>query len=108
MSAFAKLRCHVLPLSKEISRYNNVNLEERICEFCLLNEFEDENHFVCRCTKYLIHRQHLYSIVSSENINFISRFDNDKLTYLMKNKQRQLSKYTWLTYTSHRKMLYNS
>ncbi len=34
--------------------------------------------------------------------------DKNKLIYLMKNNQRQLSKYEWLAYTNHRNMLYYS
>ncbi len=61
--------CIVLPLSIETGTYSNVNLEDKICEFCLLNKREDENHFVYRCTKYFIHRQHLNNIVSREHVS---------------------------------------
>ncbi len=102
-SAFAKLRCGLLPLSMETGRYNNVNIEKRICEFCLHNELEDENHFVCRCKNIFA----IDNICIIENVNFISMSDKDKITYLMKNSQCQLCKYTWLAYTSHRNVLYN-
>ncbi len=51
-SVFSKLRCGVLPLKIETGRFNAIDRENRICEFCSLNEVEDEQHFVCRCTLY--------------------------------------------------------
>ncbi len=42
-------------------------------------ELEDENHFVCRCTKYFILTHHVHTIVSRNNVKFISMSDKDKL-----------------------------
>ena len=41
----AYLRIGILPLKLETGRYNNVRVEDRICELCHLH-VQDENHVV--------------------------------------------------------------
>ena len=50
--AIAKLRCssHILQIEK--GRHINQVREERICKLCQLNEVENEDHLLLRCTTY--------------------------------------------------------
>ena len=48
----AKLHSGVLPIKIETSRFDNIALEDRVCEVCNLNEIEDELHLNCKCELY--------------------------------------------------------
>jgi hypothetical protein len=52
-SAFAKFRCGVAPLRIETGRYENKNVNERVCFICH-EQIEDEKHVLLNCIKYLI------------------------------------------------------
>ncbi len=42
--AILRLSCHSLQI--EVGRYKNIPRENRLCNFCPLNEIEDEKHFI--------------------------------------------------------------
>jgi hypothetical protein len=44
-SAFAKFRCGVAPLRIETGRYENKNVNERVCFICH-DQIEDEKHVI--------------------------------------------------------------
>jgi hypothetical protein len=48
-SLLAQLRFGILPLKIETGRFENLPLENRICELCRLNKTEDETHFLFEC-----------------------------------------------------------
>ena len=50
--AHSKLRPGSNKLEIELGTYNNVPSTQRVCKMCRLNEVDDENHFVCRCTYF--------------------------------------------------------
>jgi len=52
-------------------------VEERICQVCILDEAEDEQHFLCQCTAYDNLRKELYDYVQLINDNFIIEFMHD-------------------------------
>ena len=39
-----QLRCGVLPLAIETSRYTNTPVDQRLCHLCNVNHIEDESH----------------------------------------------------------------
>ena len=47
----SKLKCGTLPLSLEIGRYTDVDIEDRTCTVCNSNDVEDEEHFLLKCPK---------------------------------------------------------
>ena len=47
-SAFSKFRCGVAPLRIETGRYENLNVDSRVCFNCN-NEVEDEKHVLLQC-----------------------------------------------------------
>ena len=51
-SVIAKLRCGILQLNVELTRFNQTRLEDRFCEICMEGFVEDKIHFVCVCSKY--------------------------------------------------------
>ena len=86
-----RISCHKLQI--EIGRYHKIPQEERICEYCDLNEVEDEYHFSLSCKYYekyrndLIsnlqnfpiptsfhHKDDLQSIISSKDSTLINTF----------------------------------
>jgi hypothetical protein len=50
-SAFAKFRCGVAPLRIETGRYENKNVNERVCFICH-DQIEDEKHVLLDCPLY--------------------------------------------------------
>ena len=51
-SILAKFRCGILQLHIETGRFNDTNLEDRVCSMCETNSIEDEFHFLCICPYY--------------------------------------------------------
>ncbi len=76
-SALAKFRAGVAPIRIETGRYENPPLpaEERICQFCDINEPETEEHVLIRCTQYNDIRNELMTALG---IHDDSMSDNDK------------------------------
>ncbi len=106
-SVYAKLRCGVLPIKIETGRYDSIDRENRICEFCTLGEVEDEMHFICNCTLYTTLRLKLFNTVMVEYGNFENLNVKDKFVYLMQNKQKLTAKFSWLAYCKRKEILYN-
>ena len=50
----------------EMGRYNNTPRTERICKNCMLNEIEDEEHFIIRCNKFTKEREELFELILSK------------------------------------------
>ena len=87
-SVFAQFRCGILPLEIEVGRYKNIDLKERLCKLCNLNQVEDEIHFLCDCLIYSIERNALFHQAYPSNSLF-SEFDSlEKFVYLMSNHER--------------------
>ena len=105
-STFAKIRCGILQLRIESGRYNNINVEDRICELCSLNEIEDEQHFVCSCTLYSVLREELYAKIVETDDDFIQLPQDEKFVYLMKKKQKLLSKFVYEAFTIRCQKIY--
>ena len=73
-SLVAQLRNGILPLNIEIGRYYRINLDERLCTLCKLNNVEDEIHILCTCTAYS-HIRSKYFPVFKQNIKNFVNFD---------------------------------
>ncbi len=90
-SVFAKLFCGILPLGIETGRYHNKRLK---CELCQSNEIEDEIHFIYKCNFLNVNYTALFNNISETFDEFIHFNDTEKIMFLMKHIQRQLSKCT--------------
>ena len=71
-SLLAQLRIGILPLNIEIGRYYRVDLDDRVCTLCNMNEIEDEIHFLVSCSSYTDIR----NIYFSKYKQFIQDFDH--------------------------------
>lgn len=83
-SAFSKFRCGVAPLRIETGRYENLNINERLCPFC--DAVEDEKHVILKCNVYTDLRNILCDKASSVCQDFINFNDDEKLSFLFKHK----------------------
>ena len=104
-SIIAQFRAGILPLRIETGRYTNtkdettgkfrkLNVNERICELCCLNEIEDELHFLLRCPIYNNFRKTLMETCVNIYPSFKLLNDSDKLIWIMKNScDKNLAKY---------------
>ena len=76
----------------EKGRHKNIRPEERYCKTCT-QEIEDEEHFILKCTKYEDLRTNiLLNYVNTNNKNFISLNDGEKLVYLMTSEKNIVNK----------------
>ena len=83
----AKFRCSDHKLLVETGRHAGLQLTERKCQMCSLDEIEDEIHFLCVCPAYEDQRNLLFQIakppagVHSEEI-FKNIFSNTDITVI--------------------------
>ena len=80
--ALSRLRCSNHSLHIESGRFNNIDVNNRICQLCDTDEIEDEYHFVLVCPLFIDIRNHLpqqYTVNSSRD-KFHSLMSSDKTT----------------------------
>ena len=70
------LRGGSAPLQIETGRWKGVPREERLCRECGMNEVEDCDHWLLRCSRWDIERQHLLANVQQRLPNFASIIDD--------------------------------
>ena len=78
-----KLRTSSHRLEIECGRYKSIPRQERICRKCVLNEVEDEVHFLFNCPFYHPKRELLHSKISTVCPKFTNLNDGNKLIWLM-------------------------
>lgn len=86
-----RLRSCSLPLAVETGRYSKPKtpMNERICKFCQSHSVENEMHFLLECDLYTDLRQLLFEKASDLNADFMTLNLNEKLAFLMQNKDIQ-------------------
>ncbi len=78
-----QLRCGILPLHAETGRYRGVPEDEGICEYCELNEVENEICFILYCPSYQNMRQKLFEKVQVPDLNLMSTENGALIEYLL-------------------------
>ena len=71
------------PLRIETGRYENKNVNERVCVICH-EQIEDEKHVLLNCPLYANLRERLFNEVKRSNVHFIILSDDDKFIYHLK------------------------
>ena len=84
-SAFAKLRCGVLPIEVETGRYRNTPLQQRTCKICDSNQVEDEVHFLINCPAYTDIRANMITKARETDEQFIFLDEKEQAYYLLSN-----------------------
>ena len=107
-SVLAQFRAGILPLEVETGRYQNIELQDRLCKFCRLNEVEDEIHFICQCTFYNEARNDLYIKTIEVLPDFYSLDILDKFVYLLANMQKQVAHFLSTAIKKRRDFLYSN
>lgn len=90
-STMAQFRCGVLPLRIETGRFRGEPVSERTCKFCILDEIEDEFHFLLKCALYNNLRIELYQNVNFSNNSYLSQ--DNLLQTLICNFPRQTANF---------------
>ncbi len=88
-----KLHCGILPLIIETDGYQ-IRLTERTCEICQSNEIENEIHFICWCNFLNVKHISLFNSISETFDEFTHMNNTENIVFLMKQRDRQLSKFT--------------
>ncbi len=82
---FASIRCGTAPLRIETGRFENMNIEEQVCQICNTDIIEDEMHFIMWRNAHQQSR-HKLLIVAEHTIEGFSRLSlEDKFEILMTN-----------------------
>ncbi len=85
--SFALIRRGTALLRIETGRFENTNVEERICPICNIDVIEDEKHFLMSCNAQQQERYKLL-MVAEQTIEGFSRLSlEDKFVILMSNPQ---------------------
>jgi len=106
-SLLAQIRLGILPLRIETGRFVREKLEDRICQFCDLNEVEDEYHFVFRCPTYNHEREQLLHTAHFRTNNWLNASLDSKLKILFQSEHvYRLGLYVKSAYSKRRSILY--
>lgn len=91
-----RFRTSVHSLKIETGRYERVRLttgkykmlerEGRICQYCNLNQVEDECHLLNSCPRYNIEREVFFKNISILYKNFSTLNEKNKLIWLLNNE----------------------
>ena len=79
-AAFCKFRCGVAPIRIETGRYENIDVSQRLCNFC--NVVEDETHIILDCSANLL-RNNLFSKAISVLPSFIGLDSIEKMNFYL-------------------------
>ncbi len=79
--SFAMLRCGTATLWIETGRYENIALNDRICQLCDCGNVEDEMQFLISCTALNYERSNLYILVTQSVTYFNLFFDESKFFF---------------------------
>ena len=79
-AAFAKFRCGVAPVKIETGRFENLDVNQRLCHFC--NVVEDETHVILDCSAYDDLRNNLFIKAVSVLPTFNILDANEKMKFL--------------------------
>ena len=82
-SLCAQIRSGILPLHIETGRWAGIDEEDRICSFCVLDEIENEIHFILHCPYYYDLRLRLFNKVE---INVLDLCDVEIIAWLFEHK----------------------
>ena len=82
-AAFAKFRCGVAPIRIETGRFENLDVNQRLCHFC--NVVEDEIHVILDCSAYDDLRNNLFIKAVSVLPTFNVLDANEKIKFLFTN-----------------------
>ena len=104
-SHLAQLRFGILPLRIETGRYIGKRPEDRLCRLCDERAVESEQHFLFECDFYQSIRQHAFGDLLNST-EYISMDLPAKLTYLMEEHSRTLSKYIVRAFDRRRSHIY--
>jgi hypothetical protein len=105
-SMLARFRCGILQLKIETGRFNQTKLEDRLCEFCHLNEIETEFHFLCICNKYTDLRNVLFEKVHVKHNVFNNLSLEDKFLFMLTNCNHDVAKYIKHAWERRKQLLY--
>ena len=102
IKALSRLRMSSHMLKIERGRHvkpQKIPLEQRICQRCTSNSFDDEIHFLITCSHFATQRTSLLAESKLHNTEFDSLSNNEKFIYIMSSTHRPLviclAKYTY-------------
>ncbi len=108
-SYLAQLRPGSLPIKLETGRFENIKVEERLCELCDARVVEDEEHFLFKCTfNDSIRLIFLQKTQINCELNPCENVQSDIWKYMFKKYLRQRSKFIVKAYERRRGILYEN
>ena len=80
---YSKFRCGVAPLRLETGRYENLQIDERLCLFCSDQSIENETHVLLKCPLYSDLRQNMFSDILRSYANFSTLDEQAKFKVIL-------------------------
>ena len=105
-SHIAQIRAGILPLQIEIGRHRGIEVSDRKCILCDLNEVEDEFHFIWHCTLYIVFRDELFNSVNINNFNLLC--EKDKFISILDMSSKSVGRFIVNCFEKRKSMLYKS
>ena len=96
---------NLIPATVETGRYRGVDEESRICEYCHLNEVEDEVHFILFCPLYDDLREILFQKVHSPELNLLE-YENGALIQFLFDHVFAFAEYIYKAWDRRRRVTY--
>ena len=108
-SIMAQFRFGILPLKIETGRFTGDAIQKRICDFCDLNEIEDELHFLVQCPQYSEQRSKLFARATIFYPEFDTIEEDIQLVILMSDEDlvKDTAIYLKESYTKRSTVVYN-
>ena len=92
-SVLAQIRFGILKLHVETGRFNNIKLEDRLCQICNQNVVEDESHFLFECNAYDDLRNNYIEAIYKDCPDFHYLEFEDQLKYIFEDIPRCTAKF---------------
>ena len=106
-SLLAQIRLGILPLHIETGRFNNIELNERVCNICNSGDIEDECHFLFNCDVYDAEREDWLqtALIRCPDLYYLEF--NDQLKFLFCEIPRSTAKFIKKCMTLRKQILYS-
>ena len=105
-SHIAQFRSGILPLNIEIGRHRNLEIKDRLCTVCDLQEIENEIHFMCECPAYENFRNILYDNVKNIIENFEKCSNEEKFKQIMLICNKSVGRFIVDSFNHRRNLMY--
>lgn len=105
-SLLSQFRIGILPLKIETGRFQNIPVDERLCDLCN-TDIEDEYHFLMACPKYAEFRQQMITNVSEKYPEIVGLSLTEKFRLIVQLQFKELATFLDKAWHKRKALLYS-